>query len=560
MKRILICVIAALATAGAAIAANWTVRDIDIRVRLMRDGSAVVQEKWDMDASDGTEFYIPRENLGDIVISRFRVSEGSKAFDFSERWDTGGSLDDKAGKCGFNRTDRGVELCWGLGSYGGHVFDISYEMTNTVKSLNDFDMFHLQLVNSRMASSPKHVKVTIECPGRQIDTSWVRMWGFGFEGTTAFGSDGSVVLESSEPFSYYSSVIALLRFEKGYFESESVQDRDFQVVLDKAMQGADFGKEEEDMSFLETLLSMVFTMAIICFFVVLPLKQMVQGGKLSKRQKRKLLGADPDEVDWYRDIPFEGDIRKADFVLEKLEDKRQSNAVASAIILRLIQQGYLSVRTAEKGKGKVDIYFNDSADLQKLDEASRDLYNMMKEASGEDQILQDREFSRWSSKQRNKTRIRDWAVSMQSVAKRDLSDSLMYKGGKFTPEGQTEAQHLFGLKRYLKDYTIMGERHSAEVTLWQDYMVFASLFGIADRVAKELKDIDPQVFEQVVPYDYTTYVDVIRMTNSLARSITNARYVPPAPSPVSSKNGMGGFSSFGGGGGFSGGGFGGGVR
>ena len=30
---------------------------------------------------------------------------------------------------------------------------------------------------------------------------------------------------------------------------------------------------------------------------------------------------------------------------------------------------------------------------------------------------------------------------------------------------------------------------------------FASIFGIADKVAKELHDIDPQFFEEVMAYD-----------------------------------------------------------
>ena len=37
-------------------------------------------------------------------------------------------------------------------------------------------------------------------------------------------------------------------------------------------------------------------------------------------------------------------------------------------------------------------------------------------------------------------------------------------------------------------------KEKVEVHLWQDYLVFATLFGIADKVAKELKDIDPIAF------------------------------------------------------------------
>ena len=120
---------------------------------------------------------------------------------------------------------------------------------------------------------------------------------------------------------------------------------------------------------------------------------------------------------------------------------------------------------------------------------------------------------------------------------------------------------MFGFKNFLRDYTLVNIRESAEVGLWQDYMVYAALFGIADKVAKELKDINPQAFEEVVVYDYPMMNDVIRMTNNMARSITNARYVQPSTGTASSSwGGFGGHSSFGGGGGFYGGGHGGGVR
>jgi len=101
-----------------------------------------------------------------------------------------------------------------------------------------------------------------------------------------------------------------------------------------------------------------------------------------------------------------------------------------------------------------------------------------------------------------------------------------------------------------------------EVRLWQDYLVYGSLFGIAGKVAKQLKDIDPVLFEQTVVYDYTTFDTILSMTNNMARAITNASYVRPAPTRSSSSSwgGFGGGTSFGGGGGFSGGGFGGGAR
>ena len=564
MRRIVCSVIAALALAGAAFAVDWDIHDINVNVRLYRDGSAIVSEIWNISAQEGTEVYVPRTNLGDIEISDFSVSDETGAiYTFENRWDVDRSLARKAGRCGFNRIPGGLELCWGLGSYGTHTYSVRYRMSNVVKSLNDYDMLHLQLINEEISAPPQHVKVTIEAQNAQIDTSWVRIWGFGFHGNASF-EDGKAVYESTDKFRYESSLIALMRFDKGVFEPESVQKKDFQDVLDRAMEGSDYYQDKPKKSWQQKLadLFMAFLSVIVIFALfLLPFLRMLNGDKLSRRQKRKILGGPAGKVMWYRDLPFQGDIYKTDYVLDLLETKRQSNGIASAMILRMIEKGYLLVSKDEKDK--VEIRFNEALDTSLLDTNEKGLYDMMKQASGDDLVLQDKEFSRWSQRTRNQDTIRLWANGINLDAKRGLRSDNIVSGKKFSDKGKIEAQHVMGFKNFLNDFTLSSERESVEVGLWKDYLVYASLYGIADKVAKELKDIDPRVFEQVMVYDYTMFNDLMRMTNSLGRSLTNARFAPQASTFSGPRGGFGGFgggTSFGGGGGFSGGGFGGGVR
>ena len=567
MRRILTGIIAALAFANAVFAVDWSIRDINVNVRIYRDGSAVVSEVWDMTAEEGTEVYVPRENLGDIEISDFSVSdETGRQFVNEGRWDVDRSLAGKAGRCGINETRSGVELCWGLGSYGSHTYTIRYVMSNAVKSLNDYDMIHLQFVNDEMSAPPQHVKVTVEAVDRQIDTSWVRAWGFGYVGDHGFDGD-KVFFESSEHLGYFSSVIGLVRFDKGVFDSPSVQDKDFQEVFDRAREGSEYYLEEEDTRTfwqkLRDFFAGLMGFAVFLLMMLLPFLGYFTSGRMTSRQKRKILGSAPNKVPWYRDLPFEGDIYMADEVLNLFEEKRQPNAIASAIILRLIQKGFIQVR--KDSKDRIEMLFDESKDPQTLDDHELGLYTMMKQASGADVILQDKEFSRWSAKSSSKSTIRTWASRIESDAKTSLKTINAYTSRKFTEPGKVEARHLYGFKNFLNDFTLVEQRESIEVGLWKEYLVYAALFGIADKVAKELKDVDPRVFEEVMVYDYTTLNEVIRMSNRYANNITNARYVAPSTSPMSPSSpgnfgGFGGHSSFGGGGGFSGGGHGGGVR
>lgn len=51
-----------------------------------------------------------------------------------------------------------------------------------------------------------------------------------------------------------------------------------------------------------------------------------------------------------------------------------------------------------------------------------------------------------------------------------------------------EYNKLKGLERYLKEYSLIKDRYPIEIALWDRYLVFATLFGIAKKVAKEFKD------------------------------------------------------------------------
>ena len=45
-----------------------------------------------------------------------------------------------------------------------------------------------------------------------------------------------------------------------------------------------------------------------------------------------------------------------------------------------------------------------------------------------------------------------------------------------------------GLERYLKEYSLIKDRYPIEIALWDRYLVFATLLGIAKKVAKEFKE------------------------------------------------------------------------
>jgi len=545
-------------------AVNPSIREIDINVTIDKAGTARITEIWDVCVASGTEWYLTKYNLGNMQVGDLSVSDENGTYFINEgRWSVDRTITQKAGRCGIVPKNDGCEICWGVGEYGDHTYTVSYTLTNLVKSLNDCDLIQYQFVSPGLSSKPEHVRLVISGPV-QFNTENCGIWGFGFNGTIDF-LGGHVVAESNEQFRSGSSVIALVRFNKGIFNSSDIVDMSFEQVWDDASEGSDYFIEEngekEHGSFIARIFSFLYSLFQILIFALIPVLAIFGAKNVSKRQKRNILGVNPEDVTWSREVPFDGNILEADYVLTKLgEDKRQAS-IASAMILRMLKEGALILK--HDGEDTVDILFNDNADFSRFPKSCIRLYSMMKKASGSDRILQNKEFSRWS--RRNMDEVVSWIEQVNSESAGMLSGDGYVIAGRFTQDGQKQARGVLGFRKFLEDFTLIDERRSAEVGLWQEYLIFGALYGIADKVSKELRDINPQIYEQIMPYDYDTMRTIIYMSRNMATAITSANNAAAAKAAAAAAaaqrvGGGGGFTSFGGGGHFSGGGFGGGSR
>ena len=105
------------------------IRAVETVCKIYPDGSAGILQSWDVTVTSGTEWYIPIENLNGMEISDFHVYEGEEEREYLDEgrsWDSGRDLSQKAGRSGIvDKGSDGVELCWGLGSYGSHLWYIT---------------------------------------------------------------------------------------------------------------------------------------------------------------------------------------------------------------------------------------------------------------------------------------------------------------------------------------------------------------------------------------------------------------------------------------------------
>ena len=419
------------------------VHGIRIDVTLERGGSARVSERWDVTADRGTEWYLVKGNLDHIRISDFSVTEEGRPFTNIGKWDIDRNLAQKSGKCGIVTKSKGCELCWGLGSMGRHTFVATYRLYGLVEAFHDADGLHFQFVSPGIDATVESVEVRI-LPGEGVaplTSGNTRIWAFGYDGTFEFQQDGSLMARASGRFTRESSVILLTRFDKGLFAPAHTPDKAFSEVLERAMDGSDFG-EDGSIPWYAKLLLVLFT-------VIIPVLGIIAIVVAVRKRNRKLFGVTRlSQIDWCRDIPFGGDILQSSYILRKVNSTAGNSTVAGAMILRMIEHGQLSVLRSGKDGRRVEIAFSEDASLDSLSRSEQQLYEMMKEAAGSDRILQKHEFSRWSA--RNSTTIYRWLGVVQTESRKRIVDN-----GHDGEGGQVEARKVIGLKKFLKDFTLI---------------------------------------------------------------------------------------------------------
>ena len=134
-----------LVSIGKTVQAN-SIEKISMDIYIQEDGDAKVTEVWECNTTQGTEVYHPYYNLQTSEIKDLSVREGTTKYTILTNWNTSGTLSSKAYKCGINRISNGLELCWGISSYGQHTYIVNYTITNFVSELTDSQMIYWTLI------------------------------------------------------------------------------------------------------------------------------------------------------------------------------------------------------------------------------------------------------------------------------------------------------------------------------------------------------------------------------------------------------------------------------
>lgn len=189
-------------------------------------------------------------------------------------------------------------------------------------------------------------------------------------------------------------------------------------------------------------------------------------------------------LEYYRDIPAQGDLKVASAVMNSISSAwiADYSGLFGALILRLVDKEALLMewKTTMYGtEPHTVLSINSKSRAKNMSDTEWQFFNLLKGAAGADGVLQPRELQQY-------IRHNDVPFFRAIVALNGEEKALAQD-----PE---IPRQLLGLRKYLLDFSLIGEREIREMTLWKEYLVYATLFGIADKVCDNFAAVYPDYF------------------------------------------------------------------
>jgi len=228
----------------------------------------------------------------------------------------------------------------------------------------------------------------------------------------------------------------------------------------------------------------------------------LEGKKISEDKKK----------DYWREIPVNKDLEIAFWTALQYNVVPTSvlkEGIIGAILLKWFKEEKISISKTRKGlfNFRDNNYAIDFSDFNFTEDlAEYKLLQILQSASGYNNVLEAREFKRWCT--RNYGAIEKWFYELALWAQNKLEQqgiidvikeekrflfttyTKVYKN--VSPSVKEEAIKLIGLKNFFEDFSIIDKREYFEVHIWEEYLIFAQLLGVADKVESQFGKLYPK--------------------------------------------------------------------
>lgn len=583
--------------------ASLYLNNLDFDVQINTDGSMDVTEKWDIEISDTNTLYktFKRDSSKYSGITNVVVTEvGGKELTKDDSWAYHMQKDYYYG--GLNNSGE-YEICWGVGlenSSDTREYLISYRVLDAIAKYDDIAELYWQFIGSDFEVSAENITGTIKLPAKANSKDDIKVWGHveTLNGEIYATSEDTVEFNLTNFRSgRYVEIRVAFPTNLVEFSNRTQNHEELTSIINEEIKWADAAnirrerQQQRDKLFdIGKNVVSIFVSALLALGSFKHIKTIKNTTKILPTQ----------ELDYFREIPGK-DETPADalFLYNKGVTTRYSfGPIFSSTLLNLSLKGYFKIETELNEKGKEQVYISvlrdmtdlnyeekkiaificnamkgkdklTIKDLQKYIKSRPETVSRLIEKTGEDtknKNIQNGNYSKETASKKSTyacisvmygilamgalmfTVVTKFMllVSAISFINTILTAIIAGKFSTLTQKGIDEREKWKGLKKYMEDFSLLNEKEIPALTLWEEFLVYATAFGIANKVIKQLKLVYPEI-ENMDNFNTTSYIYLMSHTNF--NSSFNTAINSSISSAMSSGTGGGGGFSGGGGGG-----------
>ena len=249
-------------------------------------------------------------------------------------------------------------------------------------------------------------------------------------------------------------------------------------------------------------LTFLYCFLIVCFILSFFIMAHVKEIRLAYQdgfgyENNKVI--DEEKIPMYRDIPCNKDIYYAYMLMKLNRFKYEDSNILGAILLKWQKEkkiAFKNIQSSSKLKYVIDLNMNPIFNY----DFEIKLYEVLYAAS-DNGILENRELSKYI--QKNYQYFLNLFDEMYLVLVSQMKEmGLISENSSNSRYGNVMSEKIYndsiqlcGFKKYLEDFSRLDIKEVMEITLWDEYLMFACLFGISDKVNEQLKKIYPGILD-----------------------------------------------------------------
>lgn len=500
------------------------------------------------------------------------------------------------------------EIAWGAHAEDTtKTYKISYKIVDAVKNYNDCSEFYWQFISTESEIPANYIEGIIKLPSAVQNKDDLKVWAHGPLNGNIEKISNDTVKFTIENLKANTMLEARVVTPTNVFNNNkniSGQNKLNSILTQEQTWADEANAKREEIQKREKRTKMLITTVLIItnitglILAVIVIKKMIKYNKLLK-QTPKLKPT--QEFEYFRDIPNEAETPAgAGFLYYFKNTGLQYNMpkIISATMLDLCMKKYIEFEVIPNKKNQIKVNLKkDFADglpedekivyetLQKIPKNETNSFTMKEfekytsshsssilklfekiETNAKEKQEQEENYSKdlitksnnWSTKGVGYLFLSIislpimWILVIPSIIATVYCFKISSRYNTLTQKGVDEREKWVKLKRYMEDFSMIKDKTVPELILWEKYLVYATVFGIAEKVLKQLKVVYPQIMDSnyisTNGYTYLYLMYSPGFTNSFINSLNSSVITSyHSATNYSSGSGVGGGFSSGGG-------------